>query len=116
MHLQFAALRELFKAKQGNYSSEECLSREWPRDKHLPQIEKEDIKIGNQSPKHIMKTEEDSFIQNEVENPPSGRSSLLGLNEAPDEFFDVPERSEFSEYESEWSTESSSELRPTVLT
>ena len=118
LHLQFAALRELFKAKQGNYSSE-CLSREWPRDIDLPQIEKEDIKSGTQSPKQITKIEEDNLIENEVEKPPYGRVSLMGLNETPDEFFDVPEASEFTDYdrlESEWSTESNSELRPLVLT
>ncbi|XWS07957.1 hypothetical protein CRYUN_Cryun41cG0035700 [Craigia yunnanensis] len=109
-----AALRELFKAKQGNYSSE-CLSREWPRDTHLPQIEKVDIKSGTQSPKQIIKIEEDNLIENEEEKPPSGRVSLMGLNEAPDEFFDVPEASEFTDYdhlESKWYTESSSELHP----
>ncbi|XP_022765374.1 protein ENHANCED DISEASE RESISTANCE 2-like [Durio zibethinus] len=108
-----AALRELFKAKQGNYSPE-CLSREWLRDTNLPQNEKED-KIGTQSPKQIIKTEEDNLIENEVEKPPSGCVNLMGLNEAPDEFFDVPEASEFTEYdrlESEWSTETSSELLP----
>ncbi|XP_022746142.1 protein ENHANCED DISEASE RESISTANCE 2-like isoform X2 [Durio zibethinus] len=109
-----AALRELFKAKQRNYSSE-CLSREWPRDTHSPQIEIEDIKIGTQSPKQIIKIEEDNLIENELEKPPSGRVTLMGLNEAPDEFFDVPEASEFTDYdhlESEWSTELSSELHP----
>ncbi|XVF83200.1 hypothetical protein PTKIN_Ptkin16aG0114900 [Pterospermum kingtungense] len=108
-----AALRELFKAKQGDYSSE-CLSREWPRDAHWPQIEKKHTKIGNESPKLTIKTKEDNLIENEVENPPSARSSLLGLNEAPDEFFDVPEasESEYDQLDSEWSPEPSSELRP----
>ncbi|XVE68880.1 hypothetical protein DITRI_Ditri09bG0104900 [Diplodiscus trichospermus] len=109
-----AALRELFKAKKGNYSSE-CLSIEWPRDAHSPQFEKEDINIGTQSSKQIIKTELDNSIENEVEKPPSGCITLTGLNEAPDEFFDVPEASEFKDYdclESDWSSESSSELRP----
>ncbi|XVF23622.1 hypothetical protein REPUB_Repub13aG0055400 [Reevesia pubescens] len=107
-----AALRELFKSKQGNYSPE-CLSREWLR--HLPQIEKEDVKIGTQSPKQIVKIEEDNLIENEVDKTPSGHVNLMDLNEAPDEFFDVPDASEFTDYdrlESEWSSESSSELCP----
>ncbi|XVE96101.1 hypothetical protein REPUB_Repub02eG0192100 [Reevesia pubescens] len=109
-----AALRELFKAKQGNYSPE-CLSSEWLRDTDLPQIENEDIKIGTQSPKQMIKTEEDNLIENEVEKPPTGRVNLMSLNEAPDEFFDVPDASESTDYdrlETEWSTESSSELCP----
>ncbi|XWS66169.1 hypothetical protein CRYUN_Cryun05aG0176800 [Craigia yunnanensis] len=112
-----AALRELFKAKQGNYSSE-CLSSEWPRDIDLPQIEKEDIKINTQSSERIVKIKEKILTENEVEKPPYGRVSLMGLNETPDEFFDVPEASEFTDYdhlESEWSTESNSELRPMNL-
>ncbi|GMI83388.1 hypothetical protein like AT2G28320 [Hibiscus trionum] len=84
-----AALRELFKGKQGNYSSK-CLSREWLRRIHLPQTEKSD---------NNMDTEEDDLIANEVEKT--------------DEFFDVPEASEFTDVdrlESEWNTEPSSEL------
>lgn len=72
-----------------------------------------------QSPKEIIKIEEDVLIENEVEKQASGRISLMSLNEAPDEFFDVPEASEFTDYdplESEWPPEPSSELRPPVLT
>ncbi|EOY18665.1 Pleckstrin (PH) and lipid-binding START domains-containing protein [Theobroma cacao] len=109
-----AALRELLKAKQGNYSSE-CLAGERRRDIDLHQIEREDFKMEIQSPKEIIKIEEDVLIENEVEKQASGRISLMSLNEAPDEFFDVPEASEFTDYdplESEWPPEPSSELRP----
>ncbi|XVF75560.1 hypothetical protein PTKIN_Ptkin13bG0196600 [Pterospermum kingtungense] len=109
-----AALRELFKAKQGNHSSE-CLSWEWPSDIDLPQIEKEDIKINAQRSERIIKIEKVILTENEEAKPSYGCISLGGLNEAADEFFDVPEASEFADYnhlESEWSTESVSELQP----
>lgn len=115
LHLQFAALRELFKAKQGN-SSSICLSREWLRHIHLPQTEKPDNKTDSESNKSI---EDNNLINNEVEKPASLHVSLSGLNEELDEFFDVPEESEFSDYdhlESEWPGEPSSELPPLVRT
>ncbi|KAK8552787.1 hypothetical protein V6N13_121168 [Hibiscus sabdariffa] len=98
-----AALRELFKGKKGNYSSK-YLSREWLRHIHLPQTEKPDNKI-----------EDDDLIENEVEKPASASVSLMDLNEESDEFFDVPEASEFADddqLESEWYSEPSSELCP----
>lgn len=113
-HLQFAALRELFKAKQRN-SSSICLSREWLRHIHLPQTEKPDDKTDTESDKSI----DNKLINNEVEQLASLHVSLSGLNEEPDEFFDVPEESEFSDcdhLESERPGEPSSELPPLVLT
>ncbi|KAE8714803.1 Ribophorin I isoform 1 [Hibiscus syriacus] len=89
-----AALRELFKAKQGNYFPE-CLSMEWTSDKHLAQTKKEDVKI-----------EDDALTDDKAEKTTPGHVSLLGLNEEADEFFDVPEADEFTDYDrldSEWS-------------
>ncbi|XP_012452887.1 protein ENHANCED DISEASE RESISTANCE 2-like [Gossypium raimondii] len=109
-----AALRELFKAKQGNYPPE-CLSMEWTSDAHLPQLEKEDIKIDTQSPEETIKIEEDVLMEVEAAKPPSGRVSLLRLNQEPDEFFDVPEADEFLDYdrlERDWSPEPSSPKIP----
>ncbi|GMI90340.1 hypothetical protein like AT2G28320 [Hibiscus trionum] len=85
-----AALKELFKGKQGNYSSK-CLSREWLRHIHLPQT--------------------NDLIENEVEKPASAYVSLMDLNEEPDEFFDVPETSEFTDGD-QLENEPSSELCP----
>ncbi|OMO70969.1 hypothetical protein COLO4_28423 [Corchorus olitorius] len=105
-----AALRELFKANQGNYSSE-LLPRELTVDIDLPQIENVDVKIETKSPKSMLKTEGDSSIDNEMEKPRGSHVSLMGMNDAPDEFFDVPEFVDYEHLESEWSTESS-ELQP----
>ncbi|KAA3453405.1 Homeobox-leucine zipper ATHB-14-like protein [Gossypium australe] len=114
MLMRVAALRELFKAKQRN-SSSICLSREWLRHIHLPQTEKPDDKTDTESDKSI---EDNNLINNEVEQPASLHVSLSGLNEEPDEFFEVPEESEFSDYdhlESERPGEPSSELPPLNL-
>ncbi|GMI72542.1 hypothetical protein like AT2G28320 [Hibiscus trionum] len=99
-----AALRELFKAKQGNYSPE-CLSMEWKSDAHLSQSQKEDVKIESQDSSQMIKVEED-----DSEKAPPGHASLLGLNEEADEFFDVPEADELAYYDRldcEWSPEPS---------
>ncbi|XP_040950661.1 protein ENHANCED DISEASE RESISTANCE 2 isoform X3 [Gossypium hirsutum] len=112
MLMRVAALRELFKAKQRNSSI--CLSREWLRHIHLPQTEKPDDKTDTESNKSI----DNKLINNEVEQPASLHVSLSGLNEEPDEFFDVPEESEFSDcdhLESERPGEPSSELPPLNL-
>ncbi|PPD79666.1 hypothetical protein GOBAR_DD23404 [Gossypium barbadense] len=113
MLMRVAALRELFKAKQRN-SSSICLSREWLRHIHLPQTEKPDDKTDTESDKSI----DNKLINNEVEQLASLHVSLSGLNEEPDEFFDVPEESEFSDcdhLESERPGEPSSELPPLNL-
>ncbi|XP_059628320.1 protein ENHANCED DISEASE RESISTANCE 2-like [Cornus florida] len=98
MLVRLAALRELFRAKAGNYSFE-FSSRELTRDIGSPQIQKEDIKTEVQNPQEFMKME-----KNNMEDDPdkflSGCSSLTGLNDAADEFFDVPEP---SEDEHDWS-------------
>ncbi|TYH73462.1 hypothetical protein ES332_D05G331100v1 [Gossypium tomentosum] len=113
MLMRVAALRELFKAKRRN-SSSICLSREWLRHIHLPQTEKPDDKTDTESDKSI----DNKLINNEVEQLASLHVSLSGLNEEPDEFFDVPEESEFSDcdhLESERPGEPSSELPPLNL-
>ncbi|KAL3520715.1 hypothetical protein ACH5RR_018864 [Cinchona calisaya] len=79
-----AALRDLFRAKAGKFSFE-FLSGELTRDIGLPLSEKEEIK----KEVDLQRIEEE--MESEVENPLSGSSSLGGLNDAVDEFFDVPE-------------------------
>ncbi|OMO98724.1 hypothetical protein CCACVL1_04086 [Corchorus capsularis] len=105
-----AALRELFKANQGNYSSE-LLPRELTVEIDLPQAENVDVKIETKSPKSMIQTEGDGSIDNEMEKPRASHVSLVGMNDSPDEFFDVPEFVDYEHLESEWSTEFS-ELQP----
>lgn len=75
--------------------------------------------INTQRSERIMKIEEVILSENEDEKLSYGSVNLVSLNEAVDEFFDVPDASEFTDYnhlESEWSAESVSELHPPVLT
>ncbi|KAL2465109.1 Pleckstrin-like proteiny (PH) and lipid-binding START domains-containing protein [Abeliophyllum distichum] len=98
-----AALRELFKAKAG-YSSYEFLSGELTRDIWKLQGEKEVIKTEVDLKRTDSKTEDES------EKPVSGSSSLGGLNDADDEFFDVPEPSDDDQSCNRWSVNASPEL------
>ncbi|KAH9703794.1 DUF1336 domain-containing protein [Citrus sinensis] len=113
-----AALRELFQAKAGNTSSE-FLSRGSTReikaaqDSELPEDiqlkNEEDTEIEIQKIEEIRKTEKDAPFTEE--KPSSGRASLMGINDASDEFFDVPEA--YSDHmENDWSLEVSPELQP----
>ncbi|KAF2300607.1 hypothetical protein GH714_014464 [Hevea brasiliensis] len=91
-----AALRELFSAKLGNCPSSDFSSGELARNIKLHQIE-EDRK-GDDG-----KTKE--YLSEEVDKAPSEseHASLVGLNDASDEFFDVPEPSDCEHTENGWS-------------
>ncbi|GLT93217.1 hypothetical protein SLE2022_110180 [Rubroshorea leprosula] len=109
-----AALRELFKAKQGNSSPDSY--GEFTMEMGLDHMKKEDIQTKAQEPEEISRTDRDTLIADEVEKPASGRASLMDLNDTSDEFFDVPEVSDSTDYdrlENEWSFESSPGL-PTL--
>ncbi|KAK9282728.1 hypothetical protein L1049_010948 [Liquidambar formosana] len=106
-----AALRELFQAKGENYPAFEFSSGELTRDIGFPQTQKEDIKIEVQTQDESRKTEEDNIKEDEVEKSPSRASSLMGLNDAADEFFDVPEPTNYDHLDNDWTPESSPELR-----
>uniref|UniRef100_A0A5B7AM44 Protein ENHANCED DISEASE RESISTANCE 2-like n=1 Tax=Davidia involucrata TaxID=16924 RepID=A0A5B7AM44_DAVIN len=95
-----AALRELFKAKAGNYSSD-FSSGELTRDMVLLHSEKEDIKMEVQNPQEQRKVEEDKK-EDEPDKLLSRSSSLMGLNDATDEFFDVPEPLDDNQLKSDW--------------
>ncbi|KAE7996975.1 hypothetical protein FH972_001651 [Carpinus fangiana] len=97
-----AALRELFKAKAGNHSSEFSSGELLTRDIELPQSEKNDINTEVQCPVENRKIEEVVSIDDQMEIPLSGRPSLMGLNDAADEFFDVSEPAEYDHLENEW--------------
>uniref|UniRef100_A0A5B7ALN1 Protein ENHANCED DISEASE RESISTANCE 2-like n=1 Tax=Davidia involucrata TaxID=16924 RepID=A0A5B7ALN1_DAVIN len=105
---RLAALRELFRAKAGNYSSE-FSSVDLTRDIGLPQSEKEDVKTEIQNPQELRKIKEDK-MEDEPDKLLSGSSSLMGLDDAADEFFDFPEPSDYEQLECDWHSDLSSEL------
>ncbi|KAL1212560.1 Protein ENHANCED DISEASE RESISTANCE 2-like [Cardamine amara subsp. amara] len=86
-----AALREMFKAKQGHGFSE-FVSGEFMDSK--PCLSKFNILP--------LKTEvaQETVKAEEMEKPTPARNSLMDLNDASDEFFDVPEPAEFTEFDS----------------
>ncbi|VFQ64791.1 unnamed protein product [Cuscuta campestris] len=93
---RIAALREMFKANSGSYFHN-ASSGERTIDIQLPLSEKEEIK--NEV------SQERSEV--DMEKHPSGRSSLVGLNDVTDEFFDVPEPSDDEQSDHGWSSGSS---------
>ncbi|XP_068663462.1 protein ENHANCED DISEASE RESISTANCE 2-like isoform X2 [Aristolochia californica] len=105
-----AALRELFRAKMGSCMHSTFSSRELTREIGLPQSEREDIKVELQ--------EENIDIPNLTEeqeqSSPNRLSNLAGsflqLNDATDEFFDVPEESESEAPENSWTSNSGLEM------
>ncbi|TYK00012.1 protein ENHANCED DISEASE RESISTANCE 2-like isoform X1 [Cucumis melo var. makuwa] len=99
---RLAALRELFRAKVGDSSSEFSSSSRDLRHFELPQSDIDEIKTEIQSPETMRKIKEAFLKENEAEMP---RASLIGLNDAVDEFFDVPEPAELDHYENEWTSD-----------
>ncbi|KAI8563702.1 hypothetical protein RHMOL_Rhmol03G0129700 [Rhododendron molle] len=96
-----SALRELFTAKAGNYYSYEFSYGEMTKDIGLTQSEKESVTPEVKRPEEIIDTEEGKMEVELENNVLSGTSSLRGLNDAADEFFDVPEPSD-DDHEHEW--------------
>ncbi|XP_021905613.1 protein ENHANCED DISEASE RESISTANCE 2-like [Carica papaya] len=115
---RIAAIREMFKAKQGSSFSED-VPRELKREIGLNLAEKNDTKSEAVFPEETWKKDNDTLVEDEIERLTSGRMSLMDLNDASDEFFDVPEANEtidYDHYENEWnsSSELSPELHPQV--
>ncbi|XP_022958172.1 protein ENHANCED DISEASE RESISTANCE 2-like [Cucurbita moschata] len=98
-----AAIRELYRAKVGDSSPEFSSSTRDLRLYEFPQNEMDEIKTEIHSPEEMRKIKEAFSEENEVEMP---RASLIGLNDAVDEFFDVPEPEELDQYENEWTADS----------
>ncbi|CAK8573166.1 unnamed protein product [Lathyrus sativus] len=100
-----AALRELYRTKAGNYSSE---SPVMTKDIGLPITVKEDVKIKvseeNNGPVDLLVEVQDEVDDREIR----GRTSLMGLNDT-DEFFDVPESTEYDQFDNPWHSDLSSE-------
>ncbi|QCE07938.1 hypothetical protein DEO72_LG9g2961 [Vigna unguiculata] len=95
-----AALRELFRTKGGNSSSEPMT-----KEIGLPLGEKEDIKSEVSDEKS--KYEEPLIVLQDGVEPP-GRTNLMGLNDS-DEFFDVPEPTEYDHFDNQWHTDLASD-------
>ncbi|KZV41394.1 hypothetical protein F511_10360 [Dorcoceras hygrometricum] len=79
-----AALREFFRAKSGN-SNHECVPRELTVDMGIPSSEKETIMAEVGMNRTSYKDEDEPARQI------SGASALSEMDDAADEFFDVPE-------------------------
>ncbi|XP_022133494.1 protein ENHANCED DISEASE RESISTANCE 2-like isoform X2 [Momordica charantia] len=105
---RLAALRELFSAKVGDSSSEFSSSSRDLMNFELPPSVLAEIKTEIQSPEEMRKIKEAFSKENEVEKP---RASLIGLNDAVDEFYDVPEPAELDHYENEWTPENTSQTK-----
>ncbi|GMY10327.1 protein ENHANCED DISEASE RESISTANCE 2-like isoform X1 [Fagus crenata] len=94
-----AALREMFRAKLGNYTPPDSSSGELTRNIRLNQIEGDSM-VDFQIPTRDGKTKENTA--EEMEKTPSEHASLVSLNDASDEFFDVPEPSDYDQSENSW--------------
>ncbi|XAR59980.1 hypothetical protein NMG60_11033183 [Bertholletia excelsa] len=95
-----AALRELFRAKVGDYPSFDLSSCELMKDIKIPQTE-EDVVVELQTRAGIQKTEEE-MLEKEVSKTPSEQASLVGLDDADDEFFDVSEPLDYDQSDNDW--------------
>lgn len=104
-----SALRELFTAKAGNYYSYEFSYAEMTKDIGLTRSEKENDEPEVKRSGELLNMEEGKMEAELENNILSGTSSLQGLNDAADEFFDVPEPSD-DDQESEWLPDLSPEL------
>ncbi|XP_022752867.1 protein ENHANCED DISEASE RESISTANCE 2-like isoform X2 [Durio zibethinus] len=97
-----AALRELFKAKQGKYPSADLLFGEFIRSVRLHQSEEDGI-VDMCTQIEAGKIKES--MSEGMERAPSEHSSLVGLNDAADEFFDVPEPTDDDQSEDGWTSD-----------
>ncbi|CAN8254560.1 unnamed protein product [Cochlearia groenlandica] len=91
---RLAALREMFKAKQGHGFTEFVSGEFMETNSCLSKINtRPNCDQGKRFDKDLVKSDE-------MEKPSSARNSLMDLNDASDEFFDVPEPEESNEYDS----------------
>ncbi|TYI80798.1 hypothetical protein E1A91_D05G111400v1 [Gossypium mustelinum] len=102
-----AALRELFKAKQGKYPSADISSGELIRAVRLQQSE-EDCVVDMCTQIEAGKSKEN--LSEGMEKAPSEHSSLVGFNDAADEFFDVPEPTDYDQSTDGWDSDYAPEV------
>ncbi|KAK7279645.1 hypothetical protein RJT34_24701 [Clitoria ternatea] len=97
-----AALRELFRTKGGDCCFEPIAMT---KDIGSPLgSSKEEIKASKENDKH----EDLLVMRDEGDSEASGRTSLMGLNDS-DEFFDVPESTDYDHFDNEWHPDLGSE-------
>ncbi|KAE9585758.1 hypothetical protein Lal_00010189 [Lupinus albus] len=101
-----AALHELFRAKLGNCSSSGYSSGDLIRNSSLHLKERD---ITSESDTQIQAGDEKTHDNSvgEVDQTQSEHANLVSLNDADDEFYDVPEPSDCDESEYGWMTECS---------
>ncbi|KAI4334387.1 hypothetical protein L6164_019086 [Bauhinia variegata] len=99
-----AALRELFRARSGNSSSSDHSTREFTRNIGINHIEG-DSNVDIQTQTRNEDTSDN--IAGEVDQMQSEHASLVSLNDADDEFFDVPETSDCDESDNGWAPDCS---------
>ncbi|KAF1878943.1 hypothetical protein Lal_00047615 [Lupinus albus] len=97
-----AALRELYRTKAEDYNSNPIVMT---KDIGLLSV-KEDMK--SEVSVESIKIEDLLEMKDEVDNEPSDHTGLMGLNDS-DEFFDVPESTDYNHFENEWQTDLASE-------
>jgi hypothetical protein len=103
-----AALREFFRAKNGNCACIEFSSGELTRDMGLQQGENERLKIEMQSANESKRFEDTTEgSQGGSNRHLSSAGSLVQLNDTTDEFFDIPDESEYDQREAMWSSDES---------
>ncbi|KAL0436908.1 UNVERIFIED_CONTAM: protein ENHANCED DISEASE RESISTANCE 2 [Sesamum radiatum] len=100
------ALRELFKAKvdcsSSDFSSGEIMSN------NSIQQSKKELKVEVQT--RVENGENWEDVEEETVKTPSERSSLVGLHDASDEFFDVSEPLDYDQSENGWPSDFGSEV------
>ncbi|KAA3489542.1 protein ENHANCED DISEASE RESISTANCE 2-like isoform X4 [Gossypium australe] len=102
-----AALRELIKAKQGKYPSADISSGELIRAVRLQQSE-EDCVVDMCTQIEAGKSKEN--LSEGMEKAPSELSSLVGFSDAADEFFDVPEPTDYDQSTDGWDSDYAPEV------
>ncbi|XP_061376664.1 protein ENHANCED DISEASE RESISTANCE 2 [Gastrolobium bilobum] len=100
---RIAALRELFRARLGNCSTSDYSSGELTRDSRLHPKEGD---VNSDTQIQADENTHDNSV-GEVDQTQSEHASLVGLNDADDEFYDVLEPSDCDESENGWMTECS---------
>ncbi|TKY46165.1 ENHANCED DISEASE RESISTANCE 2 [Spatholobus suberectus] len=102
---KIAALRELFKTKAGNDSSEPneiAIDIVLPKENIESEVTEENSKVG------------ELVLEEEAKAETSRRTSLMGLNDS-DEFFDLSEPMDYDEFENEWHSASLQNSTPWYL-
>ncbi|KAE9611431.1 putative protein ENHANCED DISEASE RESISTANCE 2, PH domain, START [Lupinus albus] len=97
-----AALRELFRTKAGNYNSEPNVMTKDIGSTNVKEDIKSEISVESSKIEDLLE------MKDEVDNEPCGRTSLMGLNDS-DEFFDVPESTDYNNFGNEWHSDLASE-------